>query len=79
MTGLAAYIEVEGTEDFSEQAIANMINSALVEPLESLLSLEEERTPLADSIRVYILSALEKLNTRRAAGPDEIPTWLLKG
>lgn len=74
MTGLAAYIQVEGTEGFSEQAIANMINSALVETLESLLPLEEERTPLADRIRVYILSALEKLNPRKAAGPDEIPT-----
>ena len=76
-------LQVEGTDGLSEQNIANMINAAFVEPLESFQRLESVPTPEEGSTPLIIpesaiLSALEKLNPRKAAGPDEIPNWLLK-
>ena len=74
---------MESTEGLSEQAIANMFNSAFVEPLKSFQRLESipllrKGTHTADLSESAILSALEKLNPRKAAGPDEIPNWLPK-
>ena len=74
---------MESTEGLSEQAIANMFNSAFVEPLKSFQRLESipplrKGTHTADLSESAILSALEKLNPRKAAGPDEIPNRLPK-
>ena len=74
---------MESTEGLSEQAIANMFNSAFVEPLKSFQRLESipplrKGTHTADLSESAILSAVEKLNPRKAAGPDEIPNWLPK-
>ena len=75
-------LQVKGTDGLSEQNIANMINAAFVEPLESFQRLESVPTPEEGSTQLIIpesaiLSALEKLNPRKVAGPDEIPNWLL--
>ena len=60
-----------------------MVNAAFVELLKSSQRLESVPTPEVGSKPLIIpesaiLSALEKLNPRKAAGPDEIPNWLLK-
>ena len=62
-------LQVEGTDGLSEQNIANMINAAFVEPLESFQRLESVPTPEEESTPLIIpesaiLSALEKLNPR---------------
>ena len=76
-------LQIEGTEGLSEYNIANMINTTFVEPLESFRRLEFVPTLEAESMlftipESAIFSALLKLNPRKAAGPDEIPNWLLK-
>ncbi|PFX13909.1 hypothetical protein AWC38_SpisGene21974 [Stylophora pistillata] len=76
-------LQIEGTEGLSEYNIANMINATFVEPLESFWRLEFVPTPEAETTLFTIpesavFSALLKLNPRKAAGPDEIPNWLLK-
>ena len=71
-------LQVEGTDGLSQQNIANMINATFVEPLESFQRLESVPTPEEESTPLIIpesaiLSALEKLNPCKVAGPDEIP------
>ena len=76
-------LQVEGTDGLSEQNLANTNNAAFVKPLEPFQRLESVPTPEEESTPMIlhesaILSALEKLKPRKAAGPDEIPNWLLK-
>ncbi|PFX14576.1 putative phospholipid-transporting ATPase IA [Stylophora pistillata] len=80
---ITSCLQIEGTEGLSEYNIANMINTSFVEPLESFRRLQFVPTLEAESMlftipESAIFSALLKLNPRKAAGPDEIPNWLLK-
>ncbi|KXJ21511.1 hypothetical protein AC249_AIPGENE788 [Exaiptasia diaphana] len=67
-----------------ELEIANMINSAFLAPMESFQPLEsvvpyEEDPHVLTLTEPEVLDALTKLNPRKAAGPDCVPNWLLRG
>ncbi len=80
---LLTNLQIESYDHLSEQDITNLINSAFLEPtksfkrLESLPSHKEDVSPLTLP-EPAVLSALKKLNPRKAAGPDGVPNWLLK-
>ena len=68
----------------SNQDIANMINSALLEPMQDYTPLSC-LPPLADDSELLTVSpsevckALLELNLRKAGGSDGINNWLLRG
>ena len=80
---LLTNLQIESSDCLSEQDIANLINSAFLEPtksfqrLESVPSNSEDLSPLTLPVPA-VLSALKKLNPQKAAGPDGVPNWLLK-
>ncbi len=78
-------INIAGLEDISEHELANRINTAFLEPLSEYqlsspldrLSLEENPEFLEVS-EERVLSQLQKLNSSKSGGPDEVPNWLLR-
>ncbi|XP_032219552.1 uncharacterized protein LOC116602297 [Nematostella vectensis] len=79
-----SHLQLEGyNEKSNEQELANAINSAFLEPMEQFLPLQappayaEDSTVLTVS-ESTVLSALAKLNPRKAASPDSIPNWILR-
>ena len=80
---IRSHLHLDGIAAHSNQDIANMINSALLEPM-------QDYTPLlclpllADDSELLIVSpsevcnALLGLNSRKAEGPDGINNWLLR-
>ena len=76
------HIHLDRLATHSNQDIANMINSALLEPMQdyTLLSC---LPPLADNSELLTVSpsevynALLELNPRNPGGPDGINNWLL--
>lgn len=79
-------IHIEGVEDLSDQDLANMINKALLEPLEEYrltqplvkVPIEIDTPDLHEISELRILRLLSKLNPSKASGPDEVPNWHLK-
>ena len=73
-------------EEMSRREIANAINSALLEPLQTFESFDLSTVYLAleddveflevSTYRVY--NSLLHLNKYKASGPDGLPNWLLK-
>ena len=73
----------ESFENSSDVEIANAVNAAFLEPMEPYEPLHAISTNENDSAALSItepavLSALTKLNARKAAGPDGIGNWLLR-
>ena len=67
----------------SNHDTANTINSAFLEPMEHYQPLNTVQIQAEDSVALTItepavLSALSKLNPRKAAGRDSISNWLLR-
>ena len=64
--------------------ITELINTALLEPMQAYQSLES-LPPIDENSKVRrlddysVYSALLTLSPRKASGPDEVPNWLLKG
>ena len=84
-SSLINLINIAGLEDISEQELANRINTAFLEPLSEYqlsspldrLNLEENPDFLEVS-EERVLSQLQKLNSSKSGGPDEVPNWLLR-
>ena len=80
---LLTNLQIESSDRLSEQDIANLINSAFLEPMKSFQRLEsvpsnsEDLSPLTLP-EPAVLSALKKLNPLKAAGPDGVTNWLSK-
>ena len=80
---LLTNLQFESSDRLSEQDIANLINSAFLEPTKSFQRLKsvppnsEDLSPLTLP-EPAVLSALKKLNPQKVAGPDGVPNWLLK-
>ena len=76
-------LHLDGIAAHSNRDIANMINSALLEPMQDYTPLSC-LPPLADDSEFLIVSpsevcdALLGLNPRKAGGPDGINNWLLR-
>lgn len=68
-------------ENSSDVEIANAINTAFLEPMEPYEPLHVISTNVDDVFSITepaVLSALLKLDPRKAAGPDGIGNWLLR-
>ena len=84
-SSLINLINIAGLEDISEHELANRINTAFLEPLSEYqlsssldrLSLEENPEFLELS-EERVLSQLQKLNSSKSGGPDEVSNWLLR-
>ena len=81
--GIRAQLHVDGLDGKSNKDIANLINTALLEPMQEYQSLDslppvdnDSEVLTLDESSVY--SALVRLNPRKASGPDGVPNWLLK-
>ena len=80
---ICSHLHLDEIVAHTNQDIANMINSALLEPMQdyTLLSC---LPPLADNSELLVVSpsevfnALLQLNPRKAGGPDGINNWLLR-
>ena len=81
--GIRAQLHVDGLDGKSNKDIANLINTALLEPMQEYQSLDS-LPPVDNDSEVLTLdessdySALVRLNPRKASGPDGVPNWLLK-
>ena len=78
---IRSHLHLDGIAAHSNQDIANMINSALLEPMQDYTPLSC-LPPLVDDPELLIVSpsevcnALLGLNPRKAGGPDGINNWL---
>ena len=79
-------IDIKDFSNLTLQEQVNSINAAFLSPLEEYRMLTPlERHPLEDSpefLKVTeerVQKVLEKLNPKKASGPDKIPNWFLKG
>ena len=81
---LLSNLQLEGFEKKScNPELANFINAAFLKPMECFRPLDKALRPtdVQSSFVVSesaVLSALQKLNPRKAAGPDCVPNWLLR-
>ena len=80
---IRSQLHISGIDGMSNKDITDLINTALLEPmqiyqpLDCLPPIDENSEVLKlDAYSVY--SALLTLNPRKASGPDEVPNWLLK-
>ena len=76
-------LQLDQIDDLNFHEIANLINNAFLEPMQTYQPLQSLRPydeqfepPTMSEIDTYL--ALNKLNLREASGPDELPNWLLK-
>ena len=84
-SSLINLINIAGLEDISEQELANRINTAFLEPLSEYqlsspldrLNLEENPDFLEVS-EERVLSQLQKLNSSKSGGPDEVQCQIPK-
>ena len=79
---LLSILQLEGFENIScNPELPNVINAAFLKPMECFRVLNNASRPtdvhssfvVSESV---VLSALKKLNPRKATGPDCIPNWL---
>ena len=67
----------------STKEIADLINTALLEPMQEYYPLDtlppfDPDTEVVNLSVSSVLSALLSLNPRKASGPDGLPNWVLK-
>ena len=80
---IRSHLHLDGIAAHCNQDIANMINSALLQPMQDYTPLSC-LPPLVDDSELLIVSpsevcnALLGLNPRKAGGPDGINNWLLR-
>jgi hypothetical protein len=77
--------EFESFSNFPQRELANIINTAFLEPIEEyrLVVLPpchdlEESTEVLTVTEMRVEKALAKLKPGKASGPDNIPNWLLR-
>ena len=76
-------LQLDQIDDLNFHEIANLINNAFLEPmqtyqpLQSLPPYDEQLAPTTMS-EIDTYPALNKLNLRKASGPDKLQNWLLK-
>ncbi len=80
---ICSVLQIDGINGNSEKFIADVFNSALLEPMHEYQPLDCLDTIDVNSevIKLDVSSvhtSLRTLNPRKAPGPDEIPNWLLK-
>jgi hypothetical protein len=79
---LISQLNIQDFADLSPKVIANKINEAFLEPMQSFRSLG--RAPITDEVpsefisESYVLNELRRLSSNKATGSDGIPNWLLK-
>ena len=80
---IRSHLHLDGIAKQSNRDIANMINSALLEPMREYTPLTC-LPPFADDSELLTISssevcnALLELNPRKAGGPDSVNNWLLR-
>lgn len=84
-TDLASQIQMDDFSNLSQRDQANIINAALLQPLEEyrltvppLLCEVDESMEVPSVTEMRVEKALRKLNSGKASGPDKIPNWVLK-
>ena len=85
-SNLISFLDIDELERSSMRVIADLINHALLEPLEEYcLSNEIPKLPLEDQSPKYLVvteydvyKRLSHLNAAKAGGPDGIPNWILR-
>jgi len=85
-SNLISLLDIDELEGSSMREIADLINHALLEPLEGYrLSNEIPNLPLEDQSPKYLVvteydvyKSLSHLNAAKAGGPDGIPNWILR-
>ena len=79
---LRAQLQIPGTHSLSPHEIANMINVAFLEPMQTYQSIDPpppfESIPDLPQISVEAVSSILKKLPHKAPGPDGIPNWILK-
>ena len=79
---LRAQLQIPGTDSLSPHEIANMINLAFLEPMQTYQSIDPpppfESIPDLSQISVEAVSSILKKLPHKAPGPDGIPNWILK-
>ena len=77
---IRSHLNLDGIEGKSMNDVVNLINTALLEPMQDY-SLLESLPLVTEGSEVLRLCASEAcsalLNTRKASGLDSIPNWLL--
>jgi hypothetical protein len=78
---LISQLNIQDFADLSPRVIANKINEAFLEPMQSFRSLG--RAPITDEVpsefisESYVLNELRRLSSNKATRSDGIPNWLL--
>ena len=81
---LRSLLHVEGLDhQLPDRDVANAINSAFLDQMKSFSSLDatppfEANSAVVTISEVDVLTAIRKLNPRKAAGPDGIPSWVFR-
>ena len=81
---MLSFLQTNEIDGFNDHATANLINSAFLDPMKASQNIttppssNDDLTPPLMLSEVDVLSALTKLNSRKAGGPDGIPCWVLK-
>ena len=80
---IRSQLHIDGVNRMSKKDIANLNNTALLEPMQEYRLLDE-LPPFDDNSEVpplsvsSVYSALLVPNPRKASGPDGVPNWLLR-
>ena len=75
---------IEGLDHhLPDRDVANAINSAFLDQMKSFSPLDaippfEANSAVVTISEVDVLTAIRKLNPRKAAGPDGIPSWVFR-
>ena len=81
---MLSFLQTDEIDGLDKHAAANLIKTAFLDPMKAyqkintLPSSNDDLTPPLTLSEVNVLSALTKLNSRKAGGPDRIPCWMLK-
>ena len=81
---LRTLLHVEGLDHYlPDRDVANAINSAFLDQMKSFSPLDaippfEANSAVVTISEVDVLTAIRKLNPRKAAGPDGIPSWVFR-
>ena len=81
---LRSLLHVEGLDHhLPDRDVANAINSAFLDQMKSFSPLDatppfEANSAVVTISEVDVLTAIRKLNPRKAAGPDGIPSWVFR-
>ena len=79
---LRTQLQIPGTDSLSPHEIANMINVAFLEPMQTYQSIDPpppfESIPDLSQILVEAISSVLKKLPNKAPGPDGISYWILK-